>query len=776
MPVVVQFKSPLTGKVQLSAFDGFNMGLSDYGSLTLTDSGVPALRPNVVGTVSVSGSTPCLAIAANGRVNIERIDASGSSFTFYLRAQSSTPVAVEWWSFDVASWAIRNAAVGVLRLKDLTGVETFNSAMWPLRLVGDRTTPKPVVDYAATPGDDLTDLAGGSVPGGRKWAIIQATPGVVMQEWDTDPELGTGYPYYHIAETYRAVARVSGGTYEMGSDLFERNEGGYDDPGVTAITPRGRSRHILVDVTHFPSAGAPGGVVVTGNVNATSRSVTGSGAATVTTSTASVTASATGGVAPYSFEWQRISGSTAVNATGGVTNTAAFSTTSASQAQDTTLAAVWRCRVTDANGVVGYTPEVTFTHVAAAYDVTPDGLNWPNLSFSTTAEYGSDVTGDLTVSGITHPVTVRATISGFSGGAPSATFRAYVNGVQVATMNATSALGYIEATVSSGDTLGFVADALTDAGSRSLAYTVTVTNRTAAGTPTIDTFTVAGSVDTDNSSAPPDYTPDPLGFSSQSGSTASEYLMLFSDWKTVSGITAAITIRATITGITGNIQMRGLYMWRNSGHYQFTDWDLGDFVEMEFTNGQQIAINADANTDDGTRSGAVTFALTNQTTGASLGSYTYSFTVDSDNSSAPADYTLNGFAPANASTSTNAMSTTLGSSTYGVSGINRTVTLRYRITSIWKGGAGIYSDTGDVGLWLNGTNVAWFGGHTVGATMTVDVVNGDSLGIAAWAAIDVGGGPAEVVIGIAIDNLSTGVNDIGSCTVSYTLDADGNGV
>ena len=72
-----------------------------------------------------------------------------------------------------------------------------------------------------------------------------------------------------------------------------------------------------------------------------------------------VVVTATGGVAPYTYSWERVSGGniSATNPTGASTSFSTFI-----QPGKTTLrTAVFRCRVTDAAGIMAYTPNVTVT-------------------------------------------------------------------------------------------------------------------------------------------------------------------------------------------------------------------------------------------------------------------------------------------------------------------------------------------------------------------------------------------------------------------------------
>lgn len=115
------------------------------------------------------------------------------------------------------------------------------------------------------------------------------------------------------------------------------------------------------------SSGVPlsisgGSTLVTG-----SSTILGAGSKTVTTSSASV-GTVTGGVAPYSYLWQYVSGDS-FSANSISSSSSTFSTTlTVSAGQSVTSTGVYRCRVTDALSQVAYgadcTVEATLTETS----------------------------------------------------------------------------------------------------------------------------------------------------------------------------------------------------------------------------------------------------------------------------------------------------------------------------------------------------------------------------------------------------------------------------
>lgn len=101
-------------------------------------------------------------------------------------------------------------------------------------------------------------------------------------------------------------------------------------------------------------------------------SVSGSGNGTGPFSTGNVTCTPSGGIGPYTYLWEYVSGNATISATAGTAATTAFT---ASGTPEETKNAVWRCKVTDSHSQVAYSGNVsiaiTFNYVALGATVDP---------------------------------------------------------------------------------------------------------------------------------------------------------------------------------------------------------------------------------------------------------------------------------------------------------------------------------------------------------------------------------------------------------------------
>lgn len=118
--------------------------------------------------------------------------------------------------------------------------------------------------------------------------------------------------------------------------------------------------------------------------------------------------------------------------------------------------------------------------VSTGSDVTPDALNWGNISQTGTGSAVSATTSALAIAGIDTPITLRASWDTFGDGNRGAWVK---NGV---TQGGGSAP--LDVTVNVGDTLAFRMALITGPTPESSSGTVTVTNVSDSGA-AIDTFT-----------------------------------------------------------------------------------------------------------------------------------------------------------------------------------------------------------------------------------------------------------------------------------------------
>lgn len=419
------------GNLQVTGTGGIGYGLSATGALTLTSDAQNHPQPMVIGSVSVTGQNPVLTYKANGRINVERVSVSGSTFTFNLRAQSSGSIGVQYWIFDSAAQSIKDPTMAglVAEVRDEFGVVTFDATMAAMRVYDAIETAKPSSDVPFGSFVNLNDTTTITVPPGKVYAVAQSTPcfqfltydrggysnaqqrpTTAIRDDETEPGGVFNWRQQALQSYHSTGGYTSANTIEVGMTRFENFDLGWQP---ASSTPRndvyGQARWLIVDVTNFTAAAPINPTQINVGVNATSRSVTTGGASTISQSvTPSVTASASGGSGSYSYLWEFVSGASEVVANGAA-NGASFSTSTANQPQGSTRSAIWRVRVTDSNGVVGYGPDVTFSHVAQAYtvDVTPDPISLSDQSATSNDPSAYTAGTFFQITGINTAITLR---------------------------------------------------------------------------------------------------------------------------------------------------------------------------------------------------------------------------------------------------------------------------------------------------------------------------------------------------------------------------------
>jgi len=125
-------------------------------------------------------------------------------------------------------------------------------------------------------------------------------------------------------------------------------------------------------------------------------------------------------------------------------------------------------------------------NAAGGGDVTPTSISGSFNDVVVTNGSGIETTNEVTISGITSPIVVRFAWTSTSSSPTKA--RIMKNGAAVQTYGLT----YVEVTCINGDKLKWETyAAYTHPAGNYDSGTVTVSNRTDAGTPTLDTFTYA---------------------------------------------------------------------------------------------------------------------------------------------------------------------------------------------------------------------------------------------------------------------------------------------
>lgn len=797
------------GGIQVLGDGGIGFGLAAAGNLTLTDDGFTHPQPMVTGQVTVTGTNPIFAFSAPGNICVERLTVTGSTFRWNVRAQSSQPIGLQWWVFDTAAAAIKDPTMADIEAAfyDQYGVKTFDAAASVMRIVDAIETPKTpsVVPFGGW--SDLTDTTDYAVPAGKVYAIVQSTPAFVMTTYDTgsygtgqyppelnigdgEPPLGMTWRYQNL-ESYQATGGfVDANTIRVGLTRFEFWPGWNSRGSTPFINVEGQARHMIVDMTNFVSAGVPNPSVVTGSVSATSRSVTTGGASVISqSSTPSVTCTASGGQAPYSFAWQYVRGSTLVTANGSSTN-AAFSTKTLNQDQATTREAVWRCRITDTNGIVGYGPEVTFTHIASSYsiDVVPDPVSFSPITINSNDPDVAWVGTVQTITGITQAITLRVERYSYSGNLDGAMVDVVVKDAAGVVQFSQyfdargTGLAYLDVSVQNGWSVGYYAHGITNSGRKSATWNMVVWNLSnPGGSAQISSKSVSVTVDADDNFNNADYVPNALNWSNISGSTNDASFYLANAEQTISGINQPITIRATTTNVskTGNIVYNSRLDFQRNGAWAHdsTTINNGAWTEAQVTNGQLVRFIAHAGTSAGTGTISYTVTVTNQSAGgAVLDTFTVNQTVDADNNHnvTPApDYTPNAISISNLMLNTNDPSGLTNASFFQIAGINQPITVRFtRGNQVDSGGIFtrrlfIYHSTnGSGGPWTE-----YFIGAGAQAVADITANNGDWFYVQAFC--DTTAGIGQTSFNGYVTNQTLGYQ-MASFVVSATVDADNN--
>lgn len=783
-----------SGNLQVTGSGGVGYGLSATGAVTLVSDNASHPQPMVVATVTVTGTNPVFSYKATGNICVARTTVNGSTFTYSLRAQSNQPIGLQYWIFDSATAATKDPTMAgiVAEFRDEFGVLTFDATMAAMRVVNVIETDKTPATVPFGGVASIGDTTSITVPSGKVYAIVQATPSFVFTTYDNggysssqqapqdlgiglenEPGPGTRWRTQTL-ESFQATGGYNGSnTIRVGLSRFEYfNLGWVPVDSEPFINVWGQPRHLIIDVTNFTSAGPINPTVVNGSVNATSRSVTTGGASTITQSvTQAVTATASGGSGSYSYLWERVTGSTSVVANGSSTS-ASFSTSTLNQPQNSTRSAVWRCRITDSNGVVGYAPEVTFNHVASAYtapDPHPDTLNWGNISQSSTAQTVWADTVELTVTGITQAITLRGTITGASGSATNGELEVWKNGSRAGGSTTSNDGSWTEVTVVNGDQVSWRGYITTDSGVKTRAYTVTVTNRTASTT--IDTFTVNLTADSDNNYNVSDPTPNALNWSNASQTSNDPTVWADTNVLTISGINQTIAIRGTISSTTGTSTQGELEIWKNGVWAGGSTNDgNGSWCQANFVNGDQVMFRGYIVSPSGRRTRNYSVTATNQTTGATLDTFTVALVADNDNNHNVVDQSANPISLSDQTVSTNSDTAYTAGTYFQITGINQAITLSFTRDSLTQSGNAFTRRT-VIGHSTNGgSSYAEFSlGAGTGASVTRTANNGDWFFIKGY--LDTTAGTASAQWRNHVTNATTG-EYLGSAWVYMTVDAN----
>lgn len=356
--------------------------------------------------ITVTAQSPIIALAGPGGYGVIAAIKSGDNWTFRIIGYEHNPT-FQYFIFDKPVTTPSGAGFEV---SDANGNVVFSSLYRPFVPVSFAPSPN---------GGEYFPL-----PTGRSYATICNARISLYENSEvfTDTSVWT-YWTYELTTAYAGPSTIGGTNNGIGV-ITNAIAGGVNQGPTSPVKPSGDlggwgagTSLIGVDVTDLIGGPVnPGGPVVT--VNATIRTANGPGSGTTVTD--AVTASASGGSAPYAFQWDKITGESGVVAY-GATNTAALRTQVVNQVAGSTMSSTWRCRVTDNAGRVNFSPVVTMKHVQAEVqgdDYTPDNFTLPTMTVSSNdpdVSWSTTSYGTYTVTGINKPITVRFERYDYSG-------------------------------------------------------------------------------------------------------------------------------------------------------------------------------------------------------------------------------------------------------------------------------------------------------------------------------------------------------------------------
>jgi hypothetical protein len=209
-------------------------GLRSKGSVTLTLDPATHPQPMYIGSVTIDGVNPVIAIQSPQFVSINRVANSGISWTFYFASRVSAGFTLNYFLFDKASEVPAPGSHGIAVYR-ADGSMAWHSDMKPLRLVAVQTTDGAAVSftagrqYAVVQGsfqfrESLTDFTGTGNPGGTKWMRLRL--------------------YQSSSKVVSNVVSTGAVNFETTTDYFDNSTAQYDDT-------YGQFMFWVVDVTNY---------------------------------------------------------------------------------------------------------------------------------------------------------------------------------------------------------------------------------------------------------------------------------------------------------------------------------------------------------------------------------------------------------------------------------------------------------------------------------------------------------------------------------------------
>lgn len=231
-----------TGAVQIDQ-DYLGLGMTSKGSLSMTLDPTSHPQPMRIATLTVTGNFPVVAFASAIDTALYRVVNSGSSWTFYFRAQTGADFTLNYWVFDDPSLVTITDTYG-LEVFTASGARAYHSGQKPIRVVAVMTPPTPV-DAPINSG--VGPLPGGysataTLTSGRVYAVVQ---GGYSYRFQRGPSLVSGTD----SRSYQSASNVSSNVINAGMVQYEFT----NVAGTVAVEARnyGKQQFWVVDVTNY---------------------------------------------------------------------------------------------------------------------------------------------------------------------------------------------------------------------------------------------------------------------------------------------------------------------------------------------------------------------------------------------------------------------------------------------------------------------------------------------------------------------------------------------
>lgn len=570
--------------------------------------------------ITVTAETPQIFVCgeqAGAAFGVIATVLSGNTWTFRVIGFSHSP-RFSYFIFDTPPASSSGAGIEVY---DANGRVMFSSLYRPMIVKGFTFN-----DTGANPNTI-------NLSGSRQYASAH-NASITRREFDDNLTDGDTITYW---TDYLNVASVNGGQVSVNAYAIAggSTNGGQGSPPIgTGLGGWGSpSSMTAVDVTGLVSVVTPASPIV--SVSPSSMTATGTGSGTTTTGV--VTATASGGSGGgYAYQWAQTLTDSRVVAV-GPTNVRTLQTQVVNQPAGTSIITKWQCRVTDSAGNIGFSDEVTMTHVQAGAYTTPNPISIPTLSVISNDPLVNSAVSYFQITGINQPISLKFTRDSLTGNLYGRALMVGVAGVGAGaggpwTYYRVGALstGLQIDDVQNGRWFSVFGELQTDSGVRTGAWQNYITNLTT--NTQIASFRIEGTVDADDNFNIPDWTIDALNLTDLPINTVENYGAT-GHGRYITGITQPVRIGVSVSNKSGNISAGGCYIFKN-GVMQGTGmlWTAGnDSREATFINGDVFEIYIDAQTFSGAKTGQFYTTVTNLSTGDPLGGFWTVANVDTDN-------------------------------------------------------------------------------------------------------------------------------------------------